>query len=228
MNHLDPVHFHFAVLATDVALFSIRDNKIVVRMMRVSRPPHFPDNWGLPGGLIQPTETSLEAAKRLLKERAHIAPKKIYLEQLYTFDAIERDPRGRVVAVAHLGLIPWDELSEEEKADTKNTTWIQVAKAKDLAYDHPEVLALAKKRLASRVEYTTLIAQLMPHDFTLSELENAYTSILGTKLDKRNFRKKILKLKILTKVPRKRRGGRARPAQLYRFTSSKVHEINVL
>jgi ADP-ribose pyrophosphatase YjhB (NUDIX family) len=104
MNHLDPVHFHFAVLATDVALFSIRDNKIVVRMMRVSRPPHFPDNWGLPGGLIQPTETSLEAAKRLLKERAHIAPKKIYLEQLYTFDAIERDPRGRVVAVAHLGL----------------------------------------------------------------------------------------------------------------------------
>jgi 8-oxo-dGTP diphosphatase len=68
----------------------------------------------------------------------------------------------------------------------------------------------------------------MPHDFTLSELENAYTSILGTKLDKRNFRKKILKLKILTKVPRKRRGGRARPAQLYRFTSSKVHEINVL
>ncbi len=98
---------------------------------------------------------------------------------------------GRVVAVAYLALVPWETLSPEEQADTKESYWRPASKAPKLAYDHDEILEAALKRLRSRIRYTTLIQKLMPKEFTLTELERAYESILGTDLDKRNFRKKI-------------------------------------
>jgi 8-oxo-dGTP diphosphatase len=89
-----PKHLKFAVLAVDTALFTIRNNELCVRMIRVTRPPHFPNNPGLPGGLIKPEETADEAAERIVKEKALISTEKAYSEQLYTFSKIDRDPRG--------------------------------------------------------------------------------------------------------------------------------------
>ena len=221
-------HLRFAVLATDVALFTIHNNELFVRLFHVRRPPYFPDNWGLPGGLVHEKETVLETAKRLVADRAHVAVDKVYFEQLYTFDAIDRDPRGRVVAVAYLALVPWDSLSAAEKADTDETKWVPVSKAKKLAYDHDDMLAFAKKRLASRIEYTTIIQKVLHKEFTLTELERAYTSILDTSIDKRNFRKKILKLDILKPLKQKKTGGAYRPAQLYSFTRTNVEELAIL
>jgi 8-oxo-dGTP diphosphatase len=223
-----PEHLKFAVLATDVALFTIRDGQLLVRLFHVTRPPHFPNNWGLPGGLVSPKETAHEASERLLADRAAIASKKVHLEQLYTFDAVKRDPRGRVVAVAYLGLIAWEKLSDIEKSDSGTVKWVPVAKAKGLAYDHDEMLALAKNRLASRSEYTTIIQKMLPHEFTLTELEKAYVCLQGRNLDKRNFRKKILKLKILKPLKTKKTGGAFRPAQLYSFVSQNVEELAIL
>jgi 8-oxo-dGTP diphosphatase len=229
MTAKDPSpHIRFAVLAADTALFTIKDGSLYVRIINVDRPPYYKNVPGLPGGLLLPKETAEQAAVRHLEEKTGIDAKKTHIEQLYTFSDVDRDPRGRVVAVAYLALVPWDKLNSKEQNDVRGSKWVPVKSAKDLAYDHDEVLEVALARLRSRVRYTTLINKLMPHEFTLTDLEKTYECLISTDLDKRNFRKKILKLKILKKLPHKKSGGRFRPAQLYTFASSKVTEIEVL
>lgn len=223
-----PQHLRFAVLASDIALFTIKDKELLVRLIRVQRPPHFPDNPGLPGGILDAKETAEEAARRHIESKAKISSDKIYFEQLYTFSGVNRDRRNRVVAVAYTGFVPWEKLSLDERENTKEVYWQPVRQAKHLAYDHDEMLKVAVERLRSRVHYTTLMQKLVPREFTLTELEQAYESVSGTPLDKRNFRKKILKLDILTALEAKKTGGRFRPAQLYRFASARVDEIEIL
>jgi 8-oxo-dGTP diphosphatase len=228
MSPQAPKNLRFAVLASDVALFTIKDNELLVRLIRVTRPPHFPNNPGLPGGILHEDETAEDAANRNIETKGLVSAKKIYLEQLYTFSEINRDRRNRVVAVAYSGFIAWEKLSEAERTNSVDVYWLSVRKAKNLAYDHEEMLRVALARLRTRARYTTLIQKLMPKEFTLTELEQAYESVLGEPLDKRNFRKKILKLNILKELPAKKTGGRFRPAQLYSFASAKVDEIEVL
>ncbi len=228
MKKSDPTHLRFAVLATDVALMTVRDGVLLTRIIPVDRHPHFINMTGLPGGLIDPKESAEDAVKRIIKDKALIDSKQVYIEQLYTFSEINRDPRGRVVAVAYLALVPWESLSTEEQNGEANARWASVREVKNLAYDHDHMLEVALLRLKSRARYTTIISKLMPHEFTLTELERVYESILKTDLDKRNFRKKILKLKVLTPLKRKREGGAFRPAELYRFSSPKVTDIEVL
>jgi len=223
-----PAHIQFAILAADTALLTIKDSELFVRLIRVERPPHFPDNEGLPGGLIDPKENAEEAARRTIATKGKIDADKVYFEQLYTFSEVERDPRGRVVAVAYLALVPWEKLSTKERGNSAEAFWKPLAKTRALAYDHDEIVKAALGRLCSRIKYTTIISKLMPSPFTLTELEEAYESILKTDLDKRNFRKKILKLGILKELPEKRSGGRFRPAQLYSFASPKIDELGIM
>lgn len=218
----------FAVLAADTALFTIRDGRLHVRLILVNRPPFYKNVWGLPGGLLRPKETAEEAALRHLEEKAGIDARRVYAEQLYTFSGLDRDPRGRVVAVAYIALIPWSALSAREKENTATTKWAPAVGTKHLAYDHNKILETAVARLRSRTAYTTIMQKLMPKEFTLTELETAHESVLAVALDKRNFRKKILGLKILKKRPYKRTSERARPAQLYEYASAKVTDIKAL
>lgn len=218
----------FAVLAADTALFTIRDGRLCVRLILVNRPPFYKNIWGLPGGLLRQDETAEAAALRHLEEKAGIDARRVYAEQLYTFSAPDRDPRGRVVAVAYIALTPWSALSAREKEDTATMKWVPAVGTKRLAYDHNKILETAVARLSSRVVYTTLIQKLMPREFTLTELEMAHESVLATDLDKRNFRKKMLSLKILKKRPYKRTGGRTRPAQLYEYALPKIIDITAL
>ncbi len=218
----------FAVLAADIVPIAIRGNELCVRLISVNRPPYFVNRAGLPGGLLSPAETAEQAAARNLKTKAGVNPKHFYVEQLYTFSAVKRDPRGRVVAVAYLALAPWANLSTEEKTDTKNAWWCSIKDLPKLAYDHNDIMGLALERLKTRVTYTTLVNKLLPKEFTLMELENAYNIILGKKVDRRNFRKKIMKLKLLASLGRKVRGLRWRPATLYSFRSQKVVPIDIL
>lgn len=222
------MHLRFAVLSVDVALFTMRDHRLFVRLIAVNRPPYFVNGKGLPGGLVDPKETAEEAVKRHIEAKALIDPEKTYLEQLYTFSGIDRDPRGRVVAVAYTALVPWEKLSATERGDTDSAFWVPVGEARELAYDHDEILGMAENRLQSRIAYTTLISKLLPKEFTLTEMEQTYESILHANLDKRNFRKKILKLNIIKSIGRKRADGAFRPAELYRFAENKVKEIEIL
>jgi len=218
----------FAVLAVDVIILTVKDDRLLVRLQKVARPPHFDGIPGLPGGLISPTETAEEAVYRLISEKAHISPSKTYIEQLYTFSKVGRDPRGRVVSVAYLALIPWAQLSITEQQDTEVVWWTNASTVKNLAYDHDSMLVTAIKRLQSRITYTTVSSQIAPAEFTLTQLEKIYEVVLGKKIDKRNFRKKLLKLSVVKKSDRKLRGVRYRPADLYSFTSLKVKEISIL
>ena len=218
----------FAVLAADVAIFTIHNGKLWVRLIAVHRSPYFIHATGLPGGLIDPAETAEDACRRLIHAKAGIAANKPYIEQLYTFSGIHRDPRGRVVAVAYLALIAWEKLSAIEQKNSEHAFWINAATLPRLAYDHADIIAMALERIKSRVATTTIISKLIPREFTLTELEHAYELIIGTDLDKRNFRKKLNKLKILTETNHKRSGGKFRPAQLYRFKSDTIDTIGVL
>lgn len=218
----------FAIIAADVALFTIRQGCLYVRMIPVVRPPHYPDHCGLPGGLLRPEETAEEAAQRIVADKAHIAASKVHLDQFATFSRVDRDPRGRIVAVASIGVVPWMALSSREQADTPNAWWAEPRHIRRLAYDHAEMLAAARAHVTSRISTTTLIKHLMPKEFTLTELEHAYSIVLGKALDKRNFRRKMLKLGILKPLRRQLRGKKARPAELYIFTHAKIKEIPMI
>ncbi len=230
MKHIasPPQDIRFAVLAVDVAILTLHEDALLVRLIRVHRPPHFIDIPGLPGGLMTPNETAEQTAKRIVQEKAGLKADHVYLEQLYTFSDIDRDPRGRVVAVAYSAYIPWEKLSTRERENTEEVWWEKANAKGQRAYDHKQMLAVAIERLRSRIAYTTLIAKLMPREFTLTELEHAYEAILGADLDKRNFRKKFDTLQLLEDTGHMTSGERWRPAKLYRFTSSTLQTINVL
>lgn len=219
----------FAVIATDVVLFTVKESQLLVRLIAVNRPPYFPaGSKGMPGGLIDPKETAEAAARRHLTVKAKISHQKIYLEQLYTFSAVDRDPRGRVVAVAYIALVPWANLSETEQQSDEQTWWAEAAKVGKLAYDHNEVLKLAIERLRSRSTYTTIISKLMPKVFSFRELELTFNCLQGKALDRRNLYKKIQKLNILTSLEEKRVGEPNRPAQLFKFSSQNIEFLEVI
>lgn len=203
----------FAILAVDTVVFTVIDNQLHVLLMPVNRPPHFNGTPAMPGGVIKPRETAEEAAQRILKDKGGL--ENVYLEQLYTFSAIGRDPRGRVVSVAYLGLIPREKA--RLLAHGTDAWWEPVATARKLAYDHDEILALALKRLRGKLVYTNIAYGLLPHEFTLTELQKLYEVILKQPIDKRNFRKKILDIGLVVPTGKDRRGGASRPAALYRF-----------
>lgn len=219
-----PHELRFAVLAADTVVFMVSDNQLWVRLIPVHVPPHFLHLAGLPGGLLAPTETAEQAALRHVVKKGGLISPRVYLEQLYTFSQVERDPRGRVVAVAFLGLTsPVAPLEQHEEKSL--AWWAPVAKLPKLAYDHRQIIATGLERLRSRVTYTTLISQLMPREFTLTELENMYEVILDRAIDKRNFRKKLHNLRALEQLSRERRGEKHRPAKLYRFRSPEVQPL---
>ena len=223
-----PELLRFAVLAADVILFAIREGRLVVRLIPVKHFPNSSAREGFPGGLLLPSENAEETALRILETKTGISAAHVHLEQLYTFSRVDRDPRGRVVAVAYLALVPWDALELHEQGECAGSRWVPVTSATGLAYDHDEMRILALERLRSRIVYTTIIQKLLPKEFTLTDLEEAYELVLGRPIDKRNFRKKIIKLNILKELAHRKEGGRHRPARLYCFQGKVIKDIGIL
>lgn len=203
--------YKYAVLATDVAIFTVAGNELKILLIKMQKEPYL-KHWALPGGLIEPKETAEKAARKHLHKRTGI--KGVYLEQLYTFSKINRDPFGRVVSVAYFALVPSSGIRLRSDGQS---AWFAVNKLPPLAYDHQEMVSLAVRRLKSKLTYSPIAYSLLPSEFTLGELQKTYEIILGKSLDKRNFRKKILASELLQKAGKKKRGGPNRPAELYRF-----------
>ena len=209
----------------DNCIFTVADGRLQVLLIQMTKPP-FEGRWALPGGLIDDGEVLDQAAARILREQTGV--RRVYLEQLYTFDDRSRDPSGRVLSVAYFSLIPPEsfELRTTEKYRAVRF-WDAESCPRPLAYDHDAILCYARKRLQWKVQYTNVMWSLLPATFTLSQLQNAYETVLDRTLDKRNFRKKILSLGLVSPSGEYARYGRHRPAMLYRFDSDDPSTVQV-
>lgn len=217
--------YQFAVIATDVVIFTIKDGVLSVLLIEMKKDP-FKGAWAVPGGLVQPQESVDEAASRHLQKKTGV--KDVYLEQLYTFGKVNRDPFGRVVSVAYFALINYQGLRISTTKEYGNIKWFPVNKLPKLAYDHQEIINQSIERLQAKLEYTNIVYSLLPKEFTLSELQNTYEIILNKNLDKRNFRKKIKALKIIKKTGRMQKGSPNRPAELYSFIKRSPQIVQII
>ncbi|MGH8907061.1 MAG: NUDIX hydrolase [Egibacteraceae bacterium] len=200
-------------LAVDVVVVTLEpqdggDRRPITLAVRRDHDP-FVGAWSLPGGAVRRDEDLEKAARRVLSESLGTAQPR-HLEQLASFGAPDRDPRGRVVSVSYLALLP------ARVVPRPAARWWSVAAAPGLAFDHARILASAIERLRGKLSYSNVAYGLLPEEFTLSDLQAVYEAVLDRALDKRNFRKKVLSLGMLQEAEGQRRGSH-RPAQLYRF-----------
>jgi 8-oxo-dGTP diphosphatase len=211
-------------VAVDLAVFTVQHARLELLLIRMKRPP-FDGRWALPGGRIRADETVEQAAVRELSEKTSLHD--VYQEQLRTFSAPDRDPQGRCITVAHLALIPpTTELRTTDKYSAIG--WFPADKLPPLAFDHREIAAYAVQRLRAKLEYTNIVYSLLPHPFTLGELQQAYEAILGRPLDTRNFRKRITAVGLVDETGAIRGGGAHRPARLFRFRVRRPVELSAL
>ncbi|KRT54869.1 NUDIX hydrolase [endosymbiont of Ridgeia piscesae] len=214
-------HPHPAV-TTDVVLFTIREGELQLLLIQRANAP-YSGMWALPGGFLEINEDLEHCAKRELEEETGISG--IYLEQLYTFGRPDRDPRERVISVTYYALTPSDRLTPKAASDAKATDWFPLNTLPALAFDHAEIIALAQQRLIAKLDYSTIAFQFMEAQFTLSQLQSVYEILLGTRLDKRNFRKRMLALGQIEETGEQHRTGNHRPARVYRVKNPKRVEI---
>jgi len=213
--------YEHAVIAVDVVIFTVEEGKLKTLLIKMKKSP-YEKNWAMPGGLVGGGESVDDAAKRHLQDKTGV--KNIFLEQLYTFGEVDRDPFGRVVSVAYFALIPSAGIKLKTTADYQDVAWFDIKKIPPLAYDHQKILDYAWRRLRAKLGYTNIVCNLLPDEFTLSQLQNAYELILDKKIDKRNFRKKILSLGLVKKIGKKTKDAH-RPAEIFAFNEKKL--INV-
>jgi len=200
-------------VTTDIVIFTIRDGRLKLLLVRRGLAP-FKGKWALPGGFVGIDEDLEVGARRELAEETGVSG--VYLEQLYTFGAPDRDPRERVITVAWYALIPSDKLQVRAATDAEAVGWFAMDELPELAFDHARIVAMAHERLAAKLDYSTIAFQFMPARFTLGELQRVYEIILGQEIDKRNFRKWVLALEQIEETGEQRRDGAHRPAMLFR------------
>lgn len=212
-------------VTVDIVVFVISPEKKELDVLLIERAnPPFKGAYALPGGFLFKGETTKTAAERVLKDKAGVDP--LHMEQLYTFDAEGRDPRGPVFSVTYMALVNVDKLKITDVDGTQKPKLFNVKKLPKLAFDHKDILRYSIKRLKGKIEYTNISALALPSFFTLTELQGVYETVLGKELDKRNFRKKILDLEFVTETKKMATGLRRRPAKLYKTKHNKLIELD--
>ena len=209
-------------LTVDGVVFGFDADELKVLLIQRALDP-FKGKWALPGGFVREDETLDDAVRRELLEETGLGD--VFLEQLYTFGALNRDPRERVVSVAYYALVKLSDHNAKAATDAANAQWFPVSQVPQLAFDHADIVALALTRLQGKVRYQPIGFELLPPKFTLSELQHLYEAILGAELDKRNFRKKVLGFGLLVALNETQMSGRHRPAQLFRFDADKYEKL---
>jgi 8-oxo-dGTP diphosphatase len=211
-------------VAVDVVIFTIDEGELKALLVKLKDGP-FTGRWALPGGLVGVGEPLEAAATRELSEKTGL--RDLYLEQLRSFGEPTRDPHAHVVSVAYFALLPHKDRDTLAHPKYARLEWRAVAALPSLAYDHNAVAQYALDRLRAKLAYTNIVYSLLPHEFTLGQLQEIYEVILGRSLDRRNFRKKLLATGLLRALPKVRRGPH-RPATLYAFTHRRPMNIPML
>jgi ADP-ribose pyrophosphatase YjhB (NUDIX family) len=208
------------IATVDVALFTLHEGALCVLLARREREP-YAGQLALPGGFVHVDEDADTAATaaRVLARKAGVA--RPYLEQLYTFSGKVRDPRGWSIAVAYYALVPEARLG----VLAAGGVLVHVDRLPALPFDHERIVATALYRLRGKSTYSALPAYLLPEQFTIQELHQVYEQVIGVRLDKASFRRKIEDQEIVEPVAGQRRGGAHRPAQLYRLRTDRKVEF---
>jgi len=208
-------------LAVDCVVFGFDWQNMKVLLTRRDEAP-YKGKYAFPGTFVHIDETLEDAAYRAL---ARTGIKQLYLEQLYSFGEVGRDARERVVTVTYYALVKPSDYTLIEGDASRHATWFSVHKHPPLAFDHETILEVAILRLKGKVTYQPIGFELLPDKFTLTQLQSLYETILERPLDKRNFRKKILGMKLLKPLDEKLTQVAHRAAQLYRFDEKKYLDL---
>lgn len=209
-------------LAVDCVVFGLDDENLKVLLIQRGLEP-FAGRWAFPGGFVRVDETPDDAARRELHEEAGL--RGAYLEQLYTFGELDRDPRERVVTVAYYALVNIRDHRVRAATDARNAAWFAVDDTPTLAFDHGHILQVAHERLRGKVRYRPIGFELLPGKFTLSQLRRLYETILERPLDKRNFRRRVLGMGLLEETDDIQQDVAHRAARLYRFDERKYRRL---
>jgi 8-oxo-dGTP diphosphatase len=211
-----------AALTVDCVVFGLDEEELKVMLIQRALPP-FVGKWALPGGFVRLEETLEEAARRELEEETGL--RNIFLEQLFTFSGVDRDPRERVVSVAYYALVNLRDHDVHAASDASAAAWFGVHDVPSLAFDHADILQVALERLRGKLRYQPIGFELLPKKFTLSQLQRLYELVLERELDKRNFRKRVLGMDLLVELDEVEQDVAHRAARLYRFDERKYKKL---
>jgi 8-oxo-dGTP diphosphatase len=207
---------HFPI-SVDSVIFGYHDRQLKVALIKRKNEP-FKGMWAIPGGFMENDETVEETALRELEEETGI--RGVYLEEFGVFSKRGRDPRGPTITIAFFALIDSSQCQLLATEDAETAQWWPAYAIPPLAFDHDEIYKKGLTALREALKTKPIAFELLPKEFTLTQLQNLHEQILGTTLDKRNFRKKALELEPIIATEKKTAGNRQRPAMLYKYKHS--------
>lgn len=210
-------------VTTDNVIFGFGEGELKVLLVERGGEP-FKGHWALPGGFMNMDEDADTCACRELEEETGL--KNVYSEQLYTFSAVDRDPRYRVVSVAYYALVKLSDYVVKAGDDASKAQWFPLSTLPALAFDHQRILQMAIDRLKGKIRYQPVGFELLPEKFTIPDLQRLYESALQTTLDRRNFRKKILKTGLLIDTDERTEGVPHKRAKYYSFDKAKYQALS--
>lgn len=213
-----------SVFSVDCVIFGFDGGELKILLIERNEEP-FKDWWALPGYLVKQDEGISEAAERILYELTGL--RDIFMEQFYTFGDVHRHPQGRVITVAYYAMLRLNGPKELKPVTSfaKKAFWHPVSDLPKLAFDHSKIFEKGFEKIRRKVTYQPIAFELLPEKFTLTQLQHLYEVILNKKLDKRNFRKKMLNYNILKELDEKQKGVSYRAAKYYKFDRRKYAKL---
>ena len=209
-------------ISTDSIIFGLENGKLKVLLIRRAIEPSV-GVWALPGGFVLVNEDLDMSARRTLQNMTGMS--NVYMEQVYTFGQVNRFPFRRVITVAYYSLINYTLENLKAGPDATDIHWFGISEIPELVFDHRHILETTLAFLRAKVRTEPIGFELLPHKFTLTELQGLYEAVLGTIFDTRNFRKKILKMNLLMPLNETQVGVAHRAARLYSFNKETYHKL---
>ncbi len=200
-------------VGVDCIIFGYNEGKLNLLLLKRNFQPAMGE-WSLMGGFVQENESTDDAAQRVLTELTGL--EQVYMEQVGTFGAVDRDPGERVISIAYFALINIKE-SDRELVKQHNAYWIDINELPPLIFDHKEMVIQARELIQKKMSTKPIVFNLLPKLFTLTQLQNLYENIYGETLDKRNFRRRIAEMNYIEKTDKIDKSGSKRGAALYQF-----------